>query len=86
MARDFQGRRTVPGQFHTVLPATTLDCFRLIWYFISGERKEQREYMQLSPERSEICKDVLVAECFVMNTLCYYINGRHKPNINWCLC
>jgi len=75
VARDFQGRRrrTVPGHFHTVLPARTLDCFRLIWCFISGERNEQREYMQLSPERSEICKSVLGAKCFVINTLCYYI-------------
>ena len=48
VARDFPGRRrTVPGHFQTVLPATTLDCFRLMWYFISGERKEQREHKQL---------------------------------------
>lgn len=41
VARDFQSRRrTVPGHFHTVLPARTLDWFRLIWYFISGEWKE----------------------------------------------
>lgn len=74
MARDFQGRRrTVPGHLYTVLPAKTLDRFRLLWYFISGEWKEQREYMQLSPEWSEICKSILVAICFVINTLCYYI-------------
>ena len=73
VARDFQGRRhTVPGHFHTVLPARTLDCFRLIWFFISGDMRGQSEYMQLLPERSEVYKSGLVAKCLI-NTLCYFI-------------